>query len=203
MRKKKLLVFGNPRSGTLSTSKALKKQGIKVEHEMMGEDGTVSCWYGLPWKHMPDYSRTPRRDRHPEEPRYPLNKFERRVFIIRHPLKSIASMEKVVDRAHQEWWHEHGFVDYGMKPKLLRMMTGWLKCAEYCEEHAHATLRLNHWKKDWEECFGVAPPDELPHTHRSSGIFKARDLEWGELSKLDAAMTKRIKEFVGRYNLRK
>lgn len=100
---KQLLVCGTPRSGTAWYSKVLKSQGVKVKHESMGEDGTVSGlffgdhpWY--PYKH--EHNKERRQDYH----------FGEVKLLVRDPLKTIPSLSVLLSYSDnvpaRKWYSE-------------------------------------------------------------------------------------------------
>jgi hypothetical protein len=99
-----LLVTGNGRSGTTWLAKTFQKAGIDCPHEHCGEQGTVS-WYfyrDSDWHPYHVSHRPVGRVIHVGERRGDFN-FDNVVHLVRHPLKVIGSMSRVMSMTDHQY----------------------------------------------------------------------------------------------------
>lgn len=197
----RILITGNPRSGTKSMSRMLTELGFDVPHEAEGKDGVSSCFYIKP---MPKNVSYPREKstawRHPNE-RFNPTRFDTIIHLVRDPLDCIPSMVGVVGTGHQQWLDKMGIVSYGLRPKLLWAMKAWL-ASNLCVEELVPTQRIHieDVPKDWIE--GFPRPHFLEHVNRSTGYCKRERTSWEELSKLDEETSLKIHRMAVRYGYR-
>lgn len=194
----KILVMGNPRSGTLAMTRMLQAAGHQVDHERHGPHGTVSCFYFL-------RSRTPypvvgrhRNGAHDNSPPFRLSDYERTIHLVRHPLKAIASIRSIVGPKHRQWLAENGVVEADIKPKLLWAANAWYYTNRRIEDlRPDVRIRIEAVRKQWPKFLN--PMVEVVHNHRSSGLWKAKPIEWSDLEALDKTLTKNILRMARRY----
>jgi hypothetical protein len=89
----RLLVIGSPRSGTRSVAARLREAGLRIGHEKMLRDGTVSGLWTVDDFLYPGAHSKDRPSKHT---------FDITVHLVRHPLATIASLA-ALDKPH--FWH--------------------------------------------------------------------------------------------------
>jgi hypothetical protein len=203
MQRKKLLVVACPRSGTLHTAHLLNKAGVKVKHENMGQDGTVSCFFAPTFaSHM----QTPESGKpHVEDGELPQNfEFEHVWLQVRDPLKVIASLLKIMQQKTWDWVA-------AVNPKIdttphrtretsiRRAMMFWIEWNKMVLEQRNPELvyRVEDFDSTWPRmCELLGIEAELPVVsqtmHASSGNRKATPVTFEELVDVDVLMAKRL-----------
>jgi hypothetical protein len=91
---KRLLVVGSPRSGTMYFTQFLRRFGMRVSHERMGEDGTVNAGWLAP-KLEEDPLIVGRGRQHYE--------FEKIIHLVRNPLACIDSLSREMHDVFWRW----------------------------------------------------------------------------------------------------
>jgi len=130
-----ILITGCGRSGTKYITAALRTCGLDVRHERMGADGIVSSFFCF---NAPRYP-----GRHPQ--RRP--KFDIVLHQVRHPLKSIASIQ-----TGRSWAWTCQFLPVGQKaPLLKRACYNWLIFNEEAERISQWTYRIEVLPEVWPE----------------------------------------------------
>lgn len=190
----KVLITGSPRSGTKSMSISLRKMGIDMPHEKMGEDGTVSCFFFMnaEWYPRGDYGPTHVGDGVPSNYDWWL-----KIHLTRHPLKCIASMRSIVGKDHQQWFNQYHIVpDEYMKPKLLLCMKAWYE-QNYLMIKDKSMNRLMIEKVSTAKLTKLFMRDmsdfKLVHSHKATGYLTPKPLTWSMLKKVDPVLTVKIK----------
>lgn len=199
--KKKLLVLGSGRSGTMFTAKALTTVGINVLHEKVGEHGTVSHyfvtdseWYPMaPWQERAG-------KKHVGERRSDFD-FEHVVHIIRDPRKSIPSMTKIFGSVTWQFYIDNGIIPDGIKNPMLRAMYFWLAHNQRSVEQANLTFPLEGYEKNWPKFMelighkGVEYPAHLRPMNKTSGFKKYEPLTFEEMVAIDKNLGIAIRHF--------
>lgn len=198
----KVLVTGNPRSGTLSMKNMLRANGFDVEHERCGADGTVSCFFFTPATWYPREKLTARRhmQANGKDEVFNWRDFETRIHLVRDPLKCIPSMRKVCGVGHQKWIHDHLGVPVtrGKDWKLLWAMRAWYRTNSVCEKIPGIyRIRIERVQADWPVTLGKAP--QVLHQHASTGTRKSSPVKWKDLVAVDADLADRIADMAERY----
>jgi len=111
------LVTGTPRSGTHYTAAVLREMGLRVRHEEIDADGTVS------WKHIGSGCFNVSERKRKTEIRDPG--FTRIIHQVRHPLKSISSMQ-TLRACSWDFMCRHVEVDLDA-PLPVRSMQAWIR----------------------------------------------------------------------------
>lgn len=119
--RKRILVIGCPRSGTRYTAEVLRQMGVKVEHERMGRDGTVSSWFTVDDYYYPRAHGGRRAD----------FEFDCVVHQVRHPLDVIGSLETAMNPAWWHWQQAHTGISKESDYPGARF---WLAWNEMCEQ---------------------------------------------------------------------
>jgi len=177
----KILVIGNPRSGTLSMTNMLRAAGHDVKHEKLGPDGTVSCFFFLPARWYPREKTTANRHLRDNFSKFKPDKV---IHLVRNPLECIPSMAKVCGKGHQQWLDEHGIYPI-VKPKLLWAACAWYWTNKHMEGVAALTqtrIQIERVKKQWPAYLN--PIVEVKHQHKSSGNRKSEKVTWAQLKKV-------------------
>lgn len=187
----KILITGCGRSATLYTSVLLQKLGLDIQHEKMGENGTVN-WYQA------------------AEPYYgELGENPIIVHQVRHPLRTIASC--------QRWVHilaGHPFIE--APPNLFlseyipidqddsllyKSMTYWYYWNKLAEQNARYTYRIENLPNVFEEfCQVIGYPELAERTDVFDTIPKNintnpigyNENTWDDLYIEDAGLTDMI-----------
>lgn len=170
----KILVTGNPRSGTLSTKNMLRAAGYDVLHEKMGPEGTVSNFYQF----QPKRGYWPKDCKHQGET-FDLSRFTHRIHLVRNPLKCIPSMARIVSRGWREWLGDNGVVDPDIKPKMLWSAHAWCALNKLAEKNTTHRMRIEHVLIDWPE--DLRKPPQALWQHKASGNRKS---DWMTLDEL-------------------
>lgn len=184
--RKKLLVAGCSRSGTMAVSRMLRQLGLDVKHEQMGRDGTVSCYFPMDTDTYPVTGPSVT-DPHPGEGRYSDYRFDCIVHLVRDPRKCIPSNAKIMSRNHQLWLEALGYLDMTVKPKLRRMDDMWCAVNERCEELTSARFQIERVTEllDYvaDQLDTPKPAEyEIIHNHKGSGYLKAEPVTFQQLS---------------------
>lgn len=217
---RRILITGNPRSGSHTYAHCMSEIGVDAPHERLGKDGTVSCFFFFPATYMPlsentlHYDRLRFGDEQAMPEMYQDYDFEDVFHLVRHPLKCIRSMVKLMGTPHQKWciYHHLAPLCYNEpkgKSKLKRIMHTWYNTNQLIEEQATARIRIEDGMKGLRKVcrvLGVKPPawDELPIVNPvviNKG--KAPPYTWEELEEADSAMAKKIYRMAKRYGYEK
>jgi hypothetical protein len=206
-----LLVTGNMRCGTTWLTHALRSIELDVMHECLGADGTVSWFFAVDHPWYPQHpNNTPRgRTAHTGEGRRRDYRFDHVVHLVREPLKTLGSMQSIMQRSEQTWLTEAGFIPEDLEgPKILRMMHVWYNINRSVEKEADLRIRLENlqprndvgWGNLMRELkFGSTPLPRIPVKNASRGIFKAKKVTWKQMSELDEKLTRSIQSMAVRY----
>lgn len=192
------LITGNPRSGTKSLAISLRRVGVDMPHEKMGNDGTVSCFFFVDSSPYPrgEYGPT-----HVDDGEFSDWEWNSIIHLVRHPLKCIASMRSIVGKDHQAWWRANNLA-YSDKPKLLVCMEAWYFTNLYIEKMTRKRFILERpdlrslarWLKNRK----VASM-EIVHSHKATGYLRPKLLGWPDLKKQDPRLAKAIFQMSEKY----
>lgn len=131
--KRSLLVTGCGRSGTTYIARLLQAGGLRIEHEAMRQDGTVSWFFAVDSGSMPPWGDSGGK---------PINayRFEHIVHQVRQPLQAIGSSQTLQPAS---WDFAAQFIPLkaGDTP-LLRGMKYWLHWNLLAQKKAHYTYRV-------------------------------------------------------------
>jgi len=129
------LITGCGRSGTKYMATVLRRCGLDVGHEQMGRDGIVSSYYCFKVKRYPGRHLVPR------------PAFDVVLHQVRHPLRSIASIQ-----TGHSWRWTCQFLPVGPKAPLLRRACyNWLVFNEEAERQAALTYRIEALEAAWPD----------------------------------------------------
>lgn len=123
-----LLVTGCPRSGTRSTSTALRAGGLDIPHERIGKDGSVCWFYATRSSHYP--WRVPVPDRG----------WDRIFHQVRDPLQTIASLT-TISQVSWDWIEQYVALPIH-HPLVDRCARFWLSWNERVERIAQWQYRV-------------------------------------------------------------
>lgn len=198
--RKRLLVLGSGRSGTMFTAKALRTIGINVLHEKVGEHGTVSHYFVVDsdWYPMAPWQESQGK-KHVGERRSDFD-FEHTVHIIRDPRKAIPSMTKIFGSITWQFYVDNGLIPDIRKNAMLRAMHYWLAHNEASEAQADLSFNLENYGKAWPAMMEVlgenAPyPQHLKPMNKTTGFRKYEPVTFDDLIAIDADLGKRIKAY--------
>lgn len=213
---KRLLVTGNMRSGTTWMTHALRSIDIDCQHECMGEDGTVSWFFAIDASRYPfNPNNTPKgRTAHVGEGRRSDYRFARTIQLVRHPLKVIGSMVKIMPIAEQVWLAENSIITASIDrkvPKMLRMMQAWYRINKLVEKDADHRIRLEDVTNPdgWNLLLyyigyrtlkhPLEPLPDIPVKNASRGVFKAKTITYADMAAVDNRLTKNIERMAQDY----
>lgn len=209
-------VIACPRAGTLYTSRVWRKAGVRVGHEYVDRDGTVSFLFAVDapeYPYMP-WSKPHGRVAHVGERRAQF-RFKNLWHQIRHPLKSIGSMSLVVSKAQWNWLA--AFVDLPSRENgtVYASMVFWLRWNQLCQRQADWTYRIEDMEEVWCEMTDrvVRKPIPLPEVSKTTNrnlrwskpfvdreqAKKLKDPTWEVLAKIDADLTEEIREYASEF----
>lgn len=202
--KKKLLVLGTGRCGTMFTTKALRTVGINVLHEKVGEDGTVSHYFVVDsdWYPMAPWQENQGK-KHVGERRSDF-KFEHTLHIVRDPRKTIPSMTKIFGSVTWQFYVDNGLISAYHKRSLHRAMELWLNHNLMAEEQADLTFNLERYQHAWPaimEMLGhnVTYPAHLKPMNKTGGFRAYEPLTWEQMEAVDSDLAKQIRKLAKHY----
>ncbi|MHA2063974.1 MAG: hypothetical protein ACXABY_06270 [Candidatus Thorarchaeota archaeon] len=180
MSKRRILILGHPRSGTLYTTVVLRTLGLQVEHERQGKEGSVTgqFWYG-DWK---------------------LENYDIILHQIRNPLKVIASCTKMRIRNPKVITHLAELSGSKLTPKqakhkVLRYMVTWLGFVKWVDS-------ICAWRYSVEDMADIFPrlckefsldiSTPLPAIPDNVNHLEHRTLNYNDLRKLDKDLAEQI-----------
>lgn len=210
--KKRILVTGASRSGTLSTSRMLMQLGLDTPHEYMGADGTVSCYM---FEDSPEgYPYSPnKKGIHGIEEQLSGYEFELIVHLYRDPRDCIPSNVKIMNKSHQQWLADKGMFSMEDKPKILRMMQMWFDInsrIELLQSFGCPYVRYNirDSKKmilRVADTLGLQVPSnfKVKHMHKGTGYLAHDKHTWTQLAFYDAVLAHDIKAMYEHYEGKK
>lgn len=183
MTKKRVLILGHPRSGTLYTTVVLRTLGLDVEHERQGSDGSVTTqfWYGT-WK---------------------LDDYDVILHQVRDPLKVIASSTKMRIGNPRVITHLARLSGTTLtaaqrKNKVRRYMATWLGFVNWADRLCAWRYRVEDMAEVFPRLcgeFGRSPAPPLPPIPESINTFHMhyRKLTYDDLARLDGDMAEQIR----------
>jgi hypothetical protein len=132
---KRLLVVGAPRSGTMFICEMLRRWGMRICHERMGEDGIVhSAWLAQRLKDDMVISGTGRQ--HYE--------FDRILHLVRHPLRTIESLSHELNPIFWQWQEKHSNIKIEDPEDIEKIAAFWVFWVDGCEMLCDNHVRLEH-----------------------------------------------------------
>lgn len=214
--KRKLLVTGCCRSGTLYTSEVLQALHLDVRHErpvapngVMGNDGIASWFLAA------------------DDPRPPFGpcahgyEFEMVIHIVREPLAVIASSAQLVfdressvtafvERNAPEVALGSGYLDMHTEERaILRAARYWYHWNRMAQSKADESFRVESFSKDVSKvCFSFGVPfrprlvQKIPTDLNGRWMYikgKSLHLTWQRLEQIDLALTRQIRELASSY----
>lgn len=202
--KKRLLVLGSGRSGTMFTAKALRTVGINVLHEKVGEHGTVSHYFVVDsdW-----YPMAPWQDKalkkHVGERRSDFV-FDHTIHIIRDPRKAIPSMTKIFGSVTWQFYVDNGVIPDIRKNAMLRAMHYWLAHNTLSAEQADLSFNLERYQHAWPgimELLGenAAYPAHLKPMNKTGGFRSYEPVTFADMIAIDATVGKQVKALAKKY----
>jgi hypothetical protein len=188
MSKKRVLILGHPRSGTLYTSVVLRTLGLQVQHEREGAEGSVTgqFWYG-DWK---------------------LENYDTIIHQVRNPLKVIASCTKMRLRNPKVITHLASISGSTLTPaqrknKVLRYMVTWLGFVNWVDSICAWRYRVEDMSTAFPklcEEFGLSPTTPLPPIPDNINHLDHMTLTYNDLRKLDKSLAEQIYAKACEYN---
>lgn len=197
-----VLVLGTARAGTLYVSRVWKAVGLDVKHEAVGSAGCVSCFFAVNEPPPLDKNAIVEKAKHSDGSRFEQYRWDHVFHQVRHPLKVVASVEKIMSRADRVWMAPIIGLDPNM-PKLewaIRYTMLWnLKCAERRPELTYQVERMEEvWPELLKRCrlpYVTFPRHVNQRSHASSGVRKARTYTWDDLKTVNHMLTSDLRDF--------
>jgi hypothetical protein len=177
----RLLVIGSPRSGTRSVAALLRGAGLRVGHESMLRDGTVSSLWVVddflyPGAHVGD-----RPSRHA---------FDVTAHLVRHPLQTIASLAEMNRPHFWHWTQVHTGRSYENDGPLLYAAYFWATWCRRARAHAPVvTWRIEDIEKWWPRAAKILELNadvEIPRI----GESQHASIGWSDLGEAQEAVKK-------------
>ncbi len=169
-----LYITGCPRSGTFYIANYLKLMGVKVEHEKMGEDGTV------------DWMRA-------------STKLEGIIIHqVRNPIDCISSLS-CISRVMKRNMFQHLNIDCTNQPLINICMLIWYHWNILVEQQAQYRQRIEDFDyqklKELAVLSGATPNDTKPYVPLNRwNTRKNRHYTWKKLFIADYELTKKIRD---------
>jgi len=204
-----LLVTGNGRSGTKTTSMMLRKAGFDLPHERCGKLGTVS-WYFFTDSDWHPYPKESSGIVHLGERRSDFE-FNRVVHLVRNPLKVIGSMWNGMTLTNHRFVADNAPELYPMEVHLSRssrlLKTMFMSYAVWMKsiEQADFTVNIESIQAKWPalmKALGADKNTEMPElvvSNKSRGIYKARIVTYDDMEREDARLSKRIAKLASKF----
>lgn len=202
--RKKLLVLGTGRCGTMFTTKALQVAGLNVLHEKVGPDGTVSHyfvtdsdWYPMaPWQ-------VKQGKKHVGERRSDF-KFDNIVHIVRDPRKTIPSMTKIFGSVTWRFYEENGLLPVGIRNPVHRAMYLWAAHNKLAEAQAQFRFRLENYERAWPVLMDLvgsdAPyPAHLRPMNKTGGFKSYEPITFEDMLRIDKSLGSMIRSMARDY----
>ena len=189
-----ILITGTPRSGTHYTAALLQALGLKIHHEKLDSDGTVS------WKHISKGTfYMPERKRTTEifDPGFTCI-----IHQVRHPLKSISSMQTL---RHCSWEFMARTVEIDLNAPLpIRAMQAWLGWNRLISQRAEWRFQIEELPDVFDSLLArlklpQAPLPLLSHHSKESRTNRYHLLTWGNLLHADKGITHEVAELAREY----
>lgn len=189
-------IIANPRSGTLSTAKSLQQLGLDIQHEWVGKDGTVSCFFFIDNKWYPKgntrngkHESTHIGDGVPSDYKWKLT-----IHQVRNPLDCISSMYSLVGSDHKKWLVELGIINKKyLTPKLLLCMSMYYEQNKIFEGISDYRIRLEDNGRKLMKILKLKGEYPILHLHKTPPIFKMKEkLTWNKLFNTDFMLTEKI-----------
>ena len=165
---RRVLITGATRSGTTYTAKLFQKAGYDVQHEEVGQEGSVSGLFVVDdrgpraYEVVPPEWGLPRR--HASGPRSAFT-FAHVLHQTRHPLKVIASQAKNYNRASKAWYDRVGLAPLHTKPNLIHATLVYLRMTALADEMAAHRYKVEGMKAEW---YGLLHLLDLPEVRMPS-----------------------------------
>jgi hypothetical protein len=199
-------------------TRMLRQMGLKIGHEKVYEDGTVSWYFCTDSRWYPSHPWDPSGEKvHVGERRTDFL-FDRVVHVVRHPLPCIASIMTHMQALDFEFLEDNDIIPVVDRPKLLRAMYMWLNVNKEIENLTNGATphqveplfrRLRHsWHPFAEDCGCISSElvDRLPvvkPANRGTGYREPRPLSWTDLREVDPTTTDVIRNMAHRYGYKR
>jgi len=181
------LITGSGRSGTKYMATVLQECGLDVGHERMGRDGVVSSYYCFEATWYPGHHAAPR------------PAFDVVLHQVRHPLRSIASIQ-----TGHSWKWTCQFLPVGPRAPLLRRACwNWLVFNEEAERQAALTYRVEDLEEAWgeiERLLGFeADYGSVADVPRDVNTRQHTAVTWADVRRVAPGIYERIRAAARRY----
>ena len=199
---RKILVTGSGRSGTTTMTSYLRDLDYNVDHENMGPDGTVSCYFFTDHTWYPKGAQV---DSHVDDGHLSLYTFDTIIHLVRDPLKQIRSQATLYSKNHKIWLDEIGLVPLELRPNLLHAAKHWLELNRTVEKLTRKRIRIEElytdegWRKMSRWLGNAGDQPKRRHMNKATGYHKREPITWKDLETLDAGLTEQIKKLAGKY----
>lgn len=193
---RELLVVACPRSGTRYFTRALRRLGMGVRHEGMSVHGSVSPFLAFEDFWYPG-SHGGRRSHY---------QFERTWHLVRHPLRTIASLATPGSLSGEflHWQEKHTKIPGDLEPALLRAALLWVAWVEACGALATWTVPIERLPELWPEILDrlsrSTERDILGPLRKDIGRKAVpRPIGWSDLDALDPSLGSRVRDLAHKF----
>lgn len=205
--RKKLLVLGTGRCGTMFTAHAMRVAGVKLLHEKVGEDGTVSHYFvtDSDWYPMAPWQKKEQK-KHVGERRDDFV-FNNIFHIVRNPLRVIPSMTKIFGSVTWCFYEENGLIPTGIKDPILRAMHLWLNHNTEAMKQATITFQVEKYEQVWPTLMkklgmDVPYPKHLKPMNKTGGFKAYVPLTVDDMIQRDPKLAAEIVQLAGTFGYR-
>lgn len=200
--RRKVLITGCGRSGTTYMASVLRKAGLAVRHEVMGDDG-CSSWYfaprEVPW--FPPAHKSDPNKRHADG--IVDVEFDITLHVVRHPIKVIPSAFATFEKAN--WKFVGQFIkDIDPRyPRLVNAIRYWLRWNKLVSKERPDAyrFRIEDIDTEWPVILDLlgqpqcSVPDVSRTINRNSGFRAAPKVTWEQLESVDALSVCAVKRY--------
>lgn len=185
----RVLVTGCPRSGTRYLERQFLDADLRVRHERMGADGTVSPLFCVDDSFYLD-------ERHPN-PLFSTCTFDHIFHLVRDPQDCIPSMAQNMPAKFWHWQEKHTGIT-GHTPEPLRSALFWESWNDRIERLPGAKLiRLEDWPTVWPEICALLGVPVRPLIEARPGATQHARMLFSDIP--DAALREAILKRAARY----
>lgn len=205
--KRKLLIVACARSGTRYISHVWRQVGLDVQHEATGADGTSSWYFAAPNSDLvppPHKVWENGKHRHYDGIKRQDVLYEHVFHQIRHPLKTMGSVIKIVGAPDWEYVRHHLKIALP-KSRLGKAAIYWLRWNALCESVAEYSYRVEDIDRVWSRMLSTVdlPPRVVPPVsrtlHSQHGYRKAEVVTWADVIRFSPVIAAQCQRQAARY----
>lgn len=196
-------ILANPRSGTLSTAKSLQALGLDIQHERIGKDGTVSCFFYIDSDYYPKGNEKVTRKFLPHEGEGVPSDYNWKINIhlVREPVACISSMYTIIPGDHRQWLLDIGVIKKNqIKPKIVFCMNAYYEQNKIFEKICKYRIRLEDKGKMLMKILGLK--GKYPDLHERNTHTPPQwrvQFDWDKLFSSDYLLAEKIRQQAKKY----